>query len=101
MVEHHVSHHFYAYSRGPVLVVNSNANSPLEFFDLDSHPFPLGVTICNIFEPKDCIEIDEYPKITILLKFGQAKIYTIAKTKWKPNLLLLIVLGAGFKLFIN
>jgi hypothetical protein len=78
--EHLVDVDIYAFSRGLFLVLISNSKDPVKTFSLDSHPFPAGLTVCNIFDSKDCLEIEEGEVLTVQIKDGKAKIYVISSS---------------------
>lgn len=75
-VERYVNDHFYAFSRGDVLVATTNTHAT-QNIDITYLPesYKEGTVVCNVFYPtQDCVSVKE-GKLNVVLLDGEAKIY--------------------------
>ena len=72
-VERYIDDHFYAFTRGNVLVTVVNTGDHMER-TIDHHEFKEGTELCNVIESKECVRV-EGGKITIKTKNYEAKVF--------------------------
>ncbi|PRP81159.1 hypothetical protein PROFUN_01993 [Planoprotostelium fungivorum] len=77
-VERYVDDHFYAFTRGQVLVATTNVGSggPKIERHITYHPYREGDRLCNIFWPTDCITVWQN-ELQVVLNSGEAKVYLL------------------------
>jgi alpha-amylase len=80
LVERYVDDHFYAFTRGDVLIALTNTHDRVEYsvsFLPDS--FTEGTTVCNVMNDNDCTTVSS-TGIDISLSNGEVKVYTVSQS---------------------
>lgn len=72
-VERYVDTHFYAFTRGDVLIAVTNSHDS-QSYPIDYHEFSEGTTLCNVLNEGDCVTV-EGGKIQINMNDHESKVY--------------------------
>lgn len=72
-VERYVDTHFYAFTRGDVLVAVTNSHDS-QSYSIDFHEFSEGTLLCNQLKDSDCVSVDG-GSIKINLNDHESKVY--------------------------
>jgi len=74
LTERYVTDDLYAFSRGKVLIVTTNSNSPKITYELNFLPYNAGDVVCDIYWTDDCLTVTS-SGLEVDLLGGETKIY--------------------------
>ena len=73
LVERYVNDNIYCFSRNDILIALSNTLDTVSY-EVTNNPYTEGQTICNIFNPNDCVRVIN-KTVSFSLVEGESKIF--------------------------